>query len=138
MTKKSTPKKTYAVVAEREPGWWIVHVPELNITTQARKLSEIEPHAVEAIAAWLDVDPAAVTVTVELSTPAPVRSEMEEAHKLLQEATGMQERAGELASDAVRILLDDLGLTMRDAAAVFGVSHQRVAQLAARRRRSVA
>jgi hypothetical protein len=134
VTKKPTRTKTYAVVANREPGWWIIHVPELDITTQARKLSEIEHHVAEAIAAWLDVDIASVAVTVELSTPAPVRREMEEARQLLQDATGMQERAGELAGDAVRILLDDLGLTMRDAAAVLGVSHQRVAQLAARRR----
>jgi hypothetical protein len=134
VTKKPTRTKTYDVVADREPGWWIIHVPELDITTQARKLSEIEHHAAEAIAAWLDVDIASVAVTVELSTPVPVRREMEEARQLLQDATGMQERAGELAGDAVRILLDDLGLTMRDAAAVLGISHQRVAQLAARRR----
>jgi hypothetical protein len=130
--------KTYSVVAEREPGWWIVHVPELDITTQARRVSDIEPNSREAIAVWLDADVADVAVTVELSTPAPVRQEMDEARRLLQEANGMQEKAGELAGDAVRILLDDLGLTMRDAAAVLGVSHQRIAQLAARRRRSVA
>jgi predicted RNase H-like HicB family nuclease len=126
--------RTYTVVAEREPGWWIVQVPELDVTTQARRVSEIESHAREAIAVWLDVDIADVAVTVELSTPVPVRQEMDEARRLLQEANGMQEKAGELAGDAVRILLDDLGLTMRDAAAVLGVSHQRVAQLAARRR----
>lgn len=130
--------KTYSVVAEREPGWWIVHVPELDVTTQARRVSEIERNAREAIAVWLDVDIADVAVTVELSTPVPVRQELEEARQLLQQANGLQERAGDLAGDAVRILLDDLGLTMRDAAAVLGVSHQRVAQLAARRRRSVA
>ena len=130
--------KTYAVVAEREPGWWIVHVPELDVTTQARRVSEIDRNAREAIAVWLDADIADVAVTVELSTPAPVRKEMEEARQLLQQANGLQERAGDLAGDAVRILIEDLGLTMRDAAAVLGVSHQRVAQLAARRRRSVA
>jgi predicted RNase H-like HicB family nuclease len=138
VTKKTNPSKAYSVVAEREPGWWIISVPELDITTQARRLSEIEHNAAEAIAVWLDVDPAGVSVSFELSTPAPVRREMDEARQLLQEANGMQERAGDLAGDAVRILLDDLGLTMRDAAAVLGVSHQRVAQLAARRRRSVA
>jgi predicted RNase H-like HicB family nuclease len=130
--------KTYSVIAEREPGWWIVHVPELDVTTQARRVSEIEQHAREAIAVWLDVDVSDVAVAIELSTPAPVRKEMEEARQLLQQANGLQERAGDLAGDAVRILLDDLGLTMRDAASVLGVSHQRVAQLAARRRRSVA
>jgi predicted RNase H-like HicB family nuclease len=60
--------RMYSVVAEREPGWWIVHVPELDVTTQGRRVSEIEPNAREAVAVSLDVDVADVAVTVELST----------------------------------------------------------------------
>jgi hypothetical protein len=69
MTRKAQLPRTYQVVAEREPGWWIITIPGLDITTQARRLSQVEHNAATAIAVWLDIDLADVSVTVEVSTP---------------------------------------------------------------------
>ena len=59
-----TTRHNYTVEVQREPGWWIIRVPDLDdLTTQARRLADVEENAREAIAVWLDVDPDAVEVT---------------------------------------------------------------------------
>jgi hypothetical protein len=35
-------RKTYRLVVDREPGWWIVEIPELDLTTQARRLGDVD------------------------------------------------------------------------------------------------
>lgn len=127
---RRTKTKIYQATVEREPGWWIVRVPELDLVTQARRIGDIQRMATDVVAAWLDVDPAIVHVEIEgFTPPAAVIDQMEQAKRLLSKATREQEEAGRLASDAVRVLVDELGLTLRDAAEILGISHQRVAQL---------
>lgn len=48
---------TYTAVATpaETPGWFLVHVPEIDKWTQARNDAEIEPMARDLIATWLDV-----------------------------------------------------------------------------------
>jgi hypothetical protein len=38
-----------------EPGWFLVHVPEIDQWTQARSEAEIEPMARDLVAVYLDV-----------------------------------------------------------------------------------
>ncbi len=47
----------YTAVASpaKTPGWFLVHVPEIDQWTQARYDAEIEPMARDLIATWLDV-----------------------------------------------------------------------------------
>jgi DNA-directed RNA polymerase specialized sigma24 family protein len=125
-----TTKKIYKATVVREPGWWIISIPELDLVTQARRIRDIQHMATDLVAAWLDKDPVDVRVEVEdFMPPAAVVEQMTRAKTLLAHATHEQEEAGRLASDAVSVLVDELGLTLRDAAQVLGVSHQRVAQL---------
>jgi DNA-directed RNA polymerase specialized sigma24 family protein len=127
---RTTDSKKYLASAEREPGWWIIRVPELDLVTQARRIGDIQRMATDVVAAWLDVDPCTVNVEIEgFTPPSAVIDQMERAKRLLTKATREQEEAGRLASDAVRVLVDELGLTLREAAEILGVSHQRVAQL---------
>ncbi len=122
--------RTYRALVERQPGWWIISVPELDLVTQARRIRDIRQMATGLVAAWLGVDPAEVRVEIEdLTPPAAVIEQMDRAKRLLGQATREQEEAGRLASDAVRVLVDELGLTLRDAGEILGISHQRVAQL---------
>ena len=127
-------EKIYRAAVEREPGWWIISIPELDLVTQARRVRDIRHMATDLVAAWLDKDLNDVRVEIEdFTPPAVVVAQMAQAKELLAHATREQEEAGRLASDAVRILVEDLGLTLREAADMLGISHQRVAQLHRRR-----
>ena len=51
-----TNRNRYQAVAVREPSWWIITIPELEVTTQSRRLDRIEQNARGAVATRLDVD----------------------------------------------------------------------------------
>jgi predicted RNase H-like HicB family nuclease len=124
-------RHTYAVEVEREPGWWIIRVPELDdLTTQARRLTAVERNAREAIAVWLDVDIDAVEVNPVIHPPEDVVADLRRSKAILDEAVAKQREGAALAGVAIHRLIDDLGLTLREAGDVVGLSHQRVAQLA--------
>ncbi|MHB8245338.1 MAG: type II toxin-antitoxin system HicB family antitoxin [Acidimicrobiales bacterium] len=72
-------KKTYRATVQREPGWWIVTVPELDLVTQARRVRDIQHMATDLVAAWLDAD------------PADVRVELEDSRRQLQSSTSWTE-----------------------------------------------
>lgn len=57
---------TYTAVATpaETPGWFLVHVPDIDQWTQARSDAEVEPMARDLIAMWLDVPLADVQVVV--------------------------------------------------------------------------
>jgi hypothetical protein len=127
--------KVYRATVAREPGWWIVTIPELDLVTQARRLRDVQRMAADVVAVWLDVDPASVSVQVEdVAAPPAIAQQMAQAKQLLAQASEEQELANRLARDAVHQLTDDLGLTVREAAEVLGISAQRVAQLRGRTR----
>ena len=123
-------QRTYRATVAREPGWWIVTIPELNLVTQARRLRDVQRMATDVVAVWLDLDPAAVSVQVaDISAPAAIAQQMAQAKQLLAQASEEQELANRLARDAVHQLTHDLGLTLREAAKVLGIPLQRVVQL---------
>jgi predicted RNase H-like HicB family nuclease len=130
-----TKPQNYTVEVEREPGWWIIRVPELDdLTTQARRLAAVERNAREAIAVWLDLDLDTVEVTPVIHPPPDVVADLDRSKVILDEAAGKQKEAAALAGVAIRRLIDDLGLTLREAGSVVGLSHQRIAQLAGKSR----
>ncbi|QAY02823.1 hypothetical protein SEA_SHAOBING_92 [Mycobacterium phage Shaobing] len=51
----ATRTKYTAVATPGEPGWLLVHVPEIDQYTQARSADEVAPMAADLIATWLDV-----------------------------------------------------------------------------------
>lgn len=124
---------TYKAIAEREPGWWIIQVPELGVTTQARRLGDVERNAREAIAVWLDTVADSFTVDVVAKAPAEFAARLEEAKKLAAKAAADQIEASRMASEAVSQFTETLGLTLREVGTLCGLSHQRIAQLAGKR-----
>ena len=124
---------SYRVTAEREPGFWIIRVAGIpEVVTQAHRLADIKQNAREAIAVWTDNPIDDIDVTVTVVVPTVVQTALDEAHLLQREASERLERAGSATSDAARWLTKELGLTLREAAEILGVSFQRVAQLVAR------
>ena len=63
-----------------------------------------------------------------VQVPKAVRDEVREAARLREQAEAVAGRAAEKMTSAVRVL-EGLGLSVRDAGELLGVSHQRVQQL---------
>lgn len=125
-----SPTKNYKVTVEREPGFWIIRVPDIEaIVTQARRMADVKQNAREAIAVWLDEPLSKVDVTLNFVMPSAIQKTLDEVRQLREDANERLDRAADAASDAARKLTKDLGLTLREAAEVLGVSFQRVAQL---------
>ncbi len=121
---------TYTVQVFRDSDQWIIEVPELDVVGQTRTLAGAAVTAQGLIALWLDVDPAAVNVVMDYSRVDP------DAVSLAAGARAEQARAKELSRQAAatwrqaaRRLVHDDNLSVRDAAAVLGVSFSRVQQL---------
>lgn len=47
--------ETYRAVVIREDGWWMIHIPELDLTTQAAHRAEIETMAKGVVSAHLNI-----------------------------------------------------------------------------------
>jgi len=129
------PRKTYRLVVEREPSWWIIQIPELDLTTQARRLGDVEKNAREAIAALLDVGTLTFDLEQEVRPPVAVVQELHEARALMDRAAILREESADRIGQAVDKLIKDFGLTMREAGKLLDLSHQRISQLVERARK---
>jgi predicted RNase H-like HicB family nuclease len=120
----------YTARARRSGAWWAIDVPELpGVYSQARRLDRVEPMARDAIALFLNVDPATLDIRVETNLPSDLRRDVDALGRLRAEADRLQAES----SSAMRQLTHELlagGYSVRDAAAILGISHQRVSQLA--------
>lgn len=125
-------RKLYRYEIRREDRWWLISVPELGLMTQARQLRDTDRMAQSIIALHLDVDPASFDVIRDQTIGMPART----AALVTEAAEGRlrQERLAEdvaaVTREAALALIDD-GVTLRDAGYLIGLSHQRVAQIAA-------
>ena len=118
----------YEVHAERDERYWMLTVPAIDRVTQARNVREIEVMARDLIAIMTDAEPDSFEIEVKYDLPATVEEHLAAAARLRDEAARANHDAA-LESRAAARELVDAGLPLRDAAAVLGVSHQRVAQL---------
>lgn len=118
----------YSAVCRRAGNWWAVTVPELKgVHTQARRLDQVAAMTQEAIALFLDIDPATITIEVQPELPGTAT----EALHARQTAREADEKAEQATAAPVRTLLQD-GYTVRDAGALLSLSPQRISQIAAR------
>jgi predicted RNase H-like HicB family nuclease len=121
---------TYTARARRSGAWWAIDIPELpGVYSQARRLDRVEAMARDAIALFIDVDPATLEIRVETNLPSDLRRDVDALGRLRAESDRLQAES----SGAMRQLTYELlgrGLSVRDAAVILGISHQRVSQLA--------
>jgi len=67
LEERMPPGKVYRVHVGRDMKWWVIDVPELDITTQAERFDQVESYAKDVIALALDVaDPSRVKVNIVL------------------------------------------------------------------------
>lgn len=125
-TEMSEPMNVTAA-AERSGGRWSVEVPEIpGLFTQARRLDQVDAMVRDA-AGMLGCEIG--TVTVEPKLPERDERMLAELLDARKRASEAQSRASSLTRDVVDALRAQ-GMTVRDVAAVIGVTPQRVSALA--------
>ncbi|HEX9353644.1 MAG TPA: hypothetical protein VF933_07485 [Streptosporangiaceae bacterium] len=61
---------TYTAVCRRAGEWWEVTVPELDETTQARRLGDVPATVADLVALTTGADPASIRVEMEAQVAA--------------------------------------------------------------------
>jgi len=126
--------KTYHATLELDPRsrQWMADIEGLAVHTWGRSLSRVKEHAHEALAVHLDASVAEVQGHIVFRTPrlpAPVLEALGNAETARNQADTATARAAEAKALAATALVRDAQLSMRDAAEILGISHQRVQQL---------
>jgi len=127
-------KAKYTVRVRRSGAWWAIKVPEIRgVHSQARRLDTVEYMTRDAIALWFEVPEDSFDLEVHVELPPTVREVVDAVDAARERSSAAQREESEALRAAADAMLGS-GLTMRDAGRLLGVSHQRIAQLATRRR----
>lgn len=121
---------TYWYEVRQEDGWWIVTVPDLGLTTQAKHLRDTDRMARSIISLHLDVPADSIEVLRSnlVGLPQPVADKVHRAVDARAMVAKVQSEANDATVDAARALVG-AGVPLRDAGYLLGISHQRVAQI---------
>jgi predicted RNase H-like HicB family nuclease len=116
-------------------GQWLVELEEIpEVHSFARTLGKAREYVIDALALWLNLPAEKVKDRIEFGPPVLPDHVLRTVQRALVEreiAEAVSKVAGDLLTDASIALVDDAHLSMRDAAEVLGMSHQRVQQLVA-------
>ena len=126
----------YRIHLERDDGRaWIARCPDVpGFHTYGRSLRQVRNRAREALALWVDDAPTA-ELEFRYHIPKEWRDIASEYKRARTRATDAETQAKALATAAASELTDGGQLSMRDAAELLGLSHQRVQQLVSGRGR---
>jgi hypothetical protein len=132
----AAPMKTYYATLELDPRsrQWMADIEGLPGHTWGRSLKRVKDYAHEALATHLDVDPSQVRGHLLFrppQLPASVLRAIEKAGAARTQADTAATKAAAAKAAAARALVREVHLSMRDAAELLGLSHQRVQQLLA-------
>ncbi len=121
---------TYEVTYERDArGWWVATIPSVpGCHTQGRTLSGTRRRLREALGLWVD-DAESAALVDDIRLPALVRISLERTHAARARVERDRHLARSVTREAARLLTADFGLSVRDAAELLGLSHQRIHQL---------
>lgn len=124
----------FKIEVTRDGRWWMVHIPEIDGLTQARRLSEAETMAREYIALDRNLPYDDIKVeTASIRTGDPeIREILEMAREIRSKRARAQQLEQEALSDAQQFAhwLTTYGVPVRDIAELLDISPQRVSQLA--------
>lgn len=116
-----------------EGVWEVELVDEPRVHTFGRTLDKAREHIRDAAALWYDLDPAELEISEELRLPAKLRRKIERARAARAKVETLQAEMLAYVTEAARDCVDAEHLSIRDAAALLELSHQRVHQLISRR-----
>jgi len=134
-------RDTYVAKAHREGTSWVGVVPDLEgvHTWHPRSLTGLRQSLAEAIVMAQDLPDSAIPqvrsrIRLDVEFPAGEVTVAAQDARRKREIAAQAQRDAEEATFAAVHLLTSAGLSARDAGAVLGISHQRVAQLAPKHR----
>jgi predicted RNase H-like HicB family nuclease len=121
-------KEEHRLTFERdEDGWWVATVHGVEgVHTQGRTTESTRERVLEAMRA---AGYSNFTLTERVEIPAKLRKKVDAAKAARANAEKAQTTARATLRDAIRSLTDGLGVSLRDAAALLGISHQRAHQI---------
>jgi hypothetical protein len=119
----------YRVDVERDGRFWHIRVPEVERSTQARNLREIEPMARDLIAPMEEVPEDSFELSIHIKLPRDIQQALNDSAALREHAAHDQSEAARLTRRAARRLHEEEGLPLRDVGVALGVSYQRAHQL---------
>ncbi len=122
--------KTYTARLEREEdGRWTVELEEEpRVHTWGKTVDQALDRVREAAALWFQTDESQIELVPYPVLPKTIGRTVEQARQARELARDADRRALEQTRKAVAALTNR-GISMRDAAAILGISHQRVHQL---------
>ncbi len=109
--------------------WLAEWVEDDRVHTYARSLAELEDLARDALALWLHSDADDVQVELDVDLPRSVSRELTQLRRQRDELEAQQASVLDRQRSLAVRLVEDEGMTYRDAARFLGISHQRIAQL---------
>lgn len=130
MTERTDDVNTYTARLERErDGRWTVELEEEpRVHTWGKTIDQALARMREAAALWFETDEASIDLIPNPVLPKTAMRTIEQARQARDQA----KHADRLALEKTKRAAAELarrGISMRDAAAILGMSHQRVHQL---------
>ncbi len=120
----------YRVVIERdETGAWVANVRGVRgCHTYGRTLEQVRRRIREALSLWVE-DAETAELVEELRLPGDARQAIRRSSAARRRAELGRENAQTATAAAANLLVERLGLGVRDAGELLGLSYQRVQQL---------
>ena len=122
--------KTYtAQLKQEDDGRWTVELEEEpRVHTWGKTVDQALTRMKEAAAMWFETDEASIALVPRPVLPKATGRTVEQARQAREQARAADRQAIERTRKAA-VALAARGISMRDAAAILGISHQRVHQL---------
>ncbi len=137
MTVTNRPKKIRVMFTPEGSDWLVEDLSEPRIHSFGRTVSKARANIIDAAALWYEIDPKAVEVIPVFAFADDLPRILEELGEAKVESSRVDNQVRALTATAVEELLRR-GVSMRDAAEILGLSHQRIQQIAAKGTAAVA
>jgi predicted RNase H-like HicB family nuclease len=123
---------TYTVIVERDQtGWWVASVKGVRgCHTQGRTIEQTRRRIREALSLFV-ADAEKAKLVEDIKLPASARNLVNQVRSTRQRAEEEQAKLNRSTALAAQVLTGDLGVSVRDAGELLGLSHQRIHQLTA-------
>jgi hypothetical protein len=125
--------RTYKATVTREGRWWMIHVPDIDGLTQARRLSEASAMARSLVAITLAIPADTFDIDIQVESVGAVQV-AERTARLRTEREAVARIEHQVQADAESLARDlaGEGLPVRDIGDILGISYQRAHQLITR------